>query len=237
MNILLVGAGGREHALAWKIAGSPLVTRLVCAPGNPGMAALAETRPVAAADVAGQVALAREIAADLVVVGPEAALEAGLADALAEVRIPCFGASARAAGIETSKVFMKAFASRHGLPTAAYQVFEDAAAAKAYARAHALPHVIKADGLTAGKGVVIAGDLAEADAAIDACLGGRFGTAGARVVIEEFLAGEEVSLFALADGQHDLLFGAAQDHKRAFGGDTGPQHTGEHGAPTLRPPP
>jgi phosphoribosylamine--glycine ligase len=226
MNILLVGAGGREHALAWKIAASPLLTRLVCAPGNPGMAGLAETRSVAVTDVAGQVALAREIKADLVVVGPEAALEAGLGDALAEVGVPCFGASARAARIETSKAFMKAFASRHGLPTAAYQVFEDAGAARAYARAHALPLVIKADGLTAGKGVVIAGDLAEADAAIDACLGGRFGAAGARVVIEEFLAGEEVSLFALADGERDLLFGAAQDHKRAFDGDKGPNTGG-----------
>ena len=226
MNILLVGAGGREHALAWKIAASPMLTRLVCAPGNPGMAALAETRAVAVTDVAGQVALARQIKADLVVVGPESALEAGLGDALAEVGIPCFGASARAAKIETSKAFMKAFASRHGLPTAAYEVFEDAGAAKAYVRAHALPLVIKADGLAAGKGVVIAGDLAEADAAIDACLGGRFGAAGARVVIEEFLAGEEVSLFALADGERDLLFGAAQDHKRAFDGDKGPNTGG-----------
>jgi phosphoribosylamine--glycine ligase len=238
MNILLVGAGGREHALAWKIAASPLLTRLVCAPGNPGIAALAKTRPVGVTDVAGQVALAREINADLVVVGPEAALEAGLADALAEAGIACFGASASAARIETSKAFMKAFASRHGLPTAAYQVFEDAAAAKAYVRAHALPHVIKADGLTAGKGVVIAGDLAQADAAIDACLGGRFGAAGARVVIEAFLAGEEVSLFALADGERDLLFGAAQDHKRAFDGDKGP-NTGGMGtyapAPALTP--
>src|SRR5579859_2130312 len=147
MNILLVGAGGREHALAWKIAASPLLTRLVCAPGNPGMATLAaEIRSVAATDVAGQVALAREIAADLVVVGPEIALEAGLADALAEAGIACFGASAAAARIETSKAFMKAFASRHGLPTAAYQVFEDAGAAKAYVRAQTLPLVVKADG-------------------------------------------------------------------------------------------
>jgi len=238
MNILLVGAGGREHALAWKIAASPLLTRLVCAPGNPGMAGLAETRPVAVTDVAGQVALAREIAADLVVVGPEAALEAGLADALAEIGVPCFGASARAARIETSKAFMKAFASRHALPTAAWAVFDDPAAAKAHVRRRRPPHVIKADGLAAGKGVIIAGDLAEADAAIDALLGGRFGTAGARVVIEEFLVGEEVSLFALADGERDLLFGAAQDHKRAFDGDKGP-NTGGMGAyapaPALTP--
>jgi phosphoribosylamine---glycine ligase len=234
MNILLVGAGGREHALAWKIAASPLLTRLVCAPGNPGMARHGEVRSVAATDVAGQVALAREIAADLVVVGPEAALEVGLADALEEACIPCFGASRRAARIETSKAFMKAFADRHGLPTAAYAVFEDADAAKAHVRATPSPHVIKADGLAAGKGVIIANHPDEAEAAIDAILGGRFGAAGARLVIEEFMAGEEVSLFALADGERDLLFGAAQDHKQAHDGDRGP-NTGGMG--TYAPPP
>ena len=234
MNILVVGAGGREHALAWKIAASPLTSRLVCAPGNPGMAEVAAIRPVAATDVAGQVALAREIGADLVVVGPEAALEAGLADALAEAGFPCFGATRAAARIETSKAFMKAFADRHGLATAAWRVFEDAAAAKAYVRATPPPHVIKADGLAAGKGVTIAGATAAADAAIDAILGGRFGAAGARLVIEEFMAGEEVSLFALADGERDLLFGAAQDHKRAYDGDRGP-NTGGMG--TYAPPP
>jgi phosphoribosylamine--glycine ligase len=229
MNILIVGAGGREHALTWKVAASPLVTRLVCAPGNPGMAELAEIRPIAAVDVAGQVALAREIAADLVVVGPEVALEAGLADALAEVGIPCFGASRPAARIETSKAFMKGFADRHGLPTAAWRVFEDVDAARAYVRANPPPHVVKADGLAAGKGVIIAADIAEADAAIEAVLGGRFGAAGARVVIEEYMVGEEVSLFAMADGERSLLFGAAQDHKRAFDGDHGP-NTGGMGA-------
>ena len=229
MNILLVGSGGREHALAWKIAQSPLVGRLVCAPGNPGMAQVAELRPVAATDVDGQVSLAREIAADLVVVGPESALEAGLADALARLGVPCFGASARASRIETSKAFMKGFAGRHGLPTAAFAVFDDAAAAKAYLAGRPAPYVVKADGLAAGKGVVIAGDLAEAAAAVDACLDGRFGAAGARVVIEDFMAGEEVSLFALADGETALLFGAAQDHKRAFDGDQGP-NTGGMGA-------
>jgi phosphoribosylamine--glycine ligase len=202
------------------------------------MAALGEIRPVAAADVVGQVALAREIAADLVVVGPEAALEAGLADALTEIGIPCFGASASAARIETSKAFMKAFADRHGLPTAAFGVFEDADAAKAYVDGRPAPYVVKADGLAAGKGVVIAADRAEAGAAIDDCLGGRFGSAGARVVIEEFMSGEEVSLFALSDGEHALLFGSAQDHKRAFDGDEGP-NTGGMGAyapaPALTP--
>ncbi len=229
MNILVVGSGGREHALAWKIAQSPLVKRLVCAPGNPGMAALAEIRAVAAVDVTGQVALAREIGADLVVVGPEVALEAGLADALEEVGIACFGASARAARVETSKAFMKAFAARHGLPTAAHRVFDAADEAATYLATMTAPYVIKADGLTAGKGVTIAADLAEARAAVDDCLGGRFGSAGARVVIEEFMTGEEVSLFALGDGETGLLFGAAQDHKRAFDGDQGP-NTGGMGA-------
>jgi phosphoribosylamine--glycine ligase len=238
MNILLVGSGGREHALAWKIAQSPRLARLVCAPGNPGIAEVAELRPIAVTDVDGQVALAREIGADLVVIGPESALEAGLADALVEAHIPCFGASAGAARIETSKAFMKAFASRHDLVTAAFGVFEDGAAAKAYVAGRAPPYVIKADGLAAGKGVVIAADRAEAESAIDACLDGRFGAAGARVVIEEFMAGEEVSLFALSDGQSAMLFGAAQDHKRAFDGDLGP-NTGGMGAyapaPALTP--
>jgi phosphoribosylamine--glycine ligase len=234
MNILLVGSGGREHALAWKIARSPLLSRLVCAPGNPGMATLGEIRAVAAVDVAGQVALAREVAADLVVVGPEAALAAGLADALAEAGVPCFGPMARAARIESSKAFMKAFARRHGLPTAAHDVFEDAALAKAFVRGREGPHVIKADGLAAGKGVTIAADGAEAEAAIDALLGGARAAPGQRVVIEDFMSGEEVSLFALCDGNAALPFGAAQDHKRAFDGDVGP-NTGGMGAYSPAP--
>ncbi|MEO6339126.1 MAG: phosphoribosylamine--glycine ligase [Caulobacteraceae bacterium] len=238
MNILLVGSGGREHALAWKIAASPLVKRLVAAPGSAGMAALAEIRPVTATDVKGLTALAREIVADLVVVGPEVALEAGLADALAAAGIPCFGASARAAQLETSKAFTKAFADRHGLPTAAYGVFEDPSAAKAFLDRFQPLYVIKADGLAAGKGVVIAETRPDAEAAIDDMLGGRFGTAGARVVIEEFMHGEEASLFALSDGRTALLFGGAQDHKRAYDGDLGP-NTGGMGtyspAPILSP--
>jgi phosphoribosylamine--glycine ligase len=234
MNILLVGSGGREHALAWKISQSPLVSRLVCSPGNPGMATIAEVRSVAVADIPGQVALALEIAADLVVVGPEAALEAGLADALARVGVPCFGASAAAARIETSKAFMKAFADRHSLPTAAFAVFDEVTSARAYLAARPGPYVIKADGLAAGKGVTIAPDLPAAVAAIEDCLGGRFGLAGARVIIEEFMAGEEASLFALCDGETAMLFGAAQDHKRAFDGDQGP-NTGGMGA--YAPPP
>ncbi len=226
MNILLVGSGGREHALAWKIAQSPLLTRLVCAPGNPGIERVCEIRPIKVTDVEGLAALAQEIAADLVVVGPESALEVGLADRLQELGIPCFGPTAAAAQLETSKAFTKAFCDRHGLPTSAYGVFEEAALAKAYLNQLDAPYVIKADGLAAGKGVVIAQTRAEADAAIDDMLGGRFGAAGARVVIEEFMVGEEASLFALSDGKTAMLFGAAQDHKRAFDGDQGPNTGG-----------
>jgi phosphoribosylamine--glycine ligase len=226
MNILLIGSGGREHALAWKIAQSPLCQRLVAAPGNPGIERLCEVRPVKVTDVEALVALAQEIAADLVVVGPESALEVGIADRLAELGIPCFGPTAAAAQLETSKAFTKAFCDRHGLPTAAYGVFEDAGLAKAYLSQFDAPYVIKADGLAAGKGVVIAESRAEAEAAIDDMLGGRFGAAGARVVIEEFMRGEEASLFALCDGKTAVLLGAAQDHKRAFDGDQGPNTGG-----------
>jgi phosphoribosylamine--glycine ligase len=229
MNILLVGGGGREHALAWKIAESPLLGRLVCAPGNPGMAAIAELRDVAAVDVAGQLTLAREIAADLVVIGPEVAVAAGLADALQAAGIPCFGPTAAAGRLESSKAFTKVFADRHGIPTARYGVFEEAAPAKAFLDRFTAPFVIKADGLAAGKGVVVAPDRAAAEAAIDDALGGRFGAAGAKVVIEEFLEGEIASLFALCDGREVLMFGGAQDHKRAFDGEQGP-NTGGMGA-------
>ncbi len=238
MNILLVGSGGREHALAWKIVQSPLLTRLVCAPGNPGMARLGEVRPLSATDVPGLVALAREIAADLVVIGPETAVEAGLADALAEANIACFGPTAAAGRLESSKAFTKAFCDRHHLPTAAYGVFEIAAPAKAFLDRFKPPYVIKADGLAAGKGVVIAETLAAAEAAIDDVLGGAFGSAGARVVIEEFLTGEIASQFSLCDGETVMLFGGGQDHKRAFDGDKGP-NTGGMGvyapAPVLTP--
>jgi phosphoribosylamine--glycine ligase len=238
MNILLVGSGGREHALAWKIAQSPRLTRLVCAPGNPGMAAQGELRPIKATDVAGLVALAQEIAVDLVVIGPESAVEAGLADALAQAGIACFGPSRAAGQLESSKAFTKAFCDRHDLPTAAYGVFAAPDAAKAFLTGFSAPYVIKADGLAAGKGVVIAQTRGEAEAAIDDMLGGGFGAAGARVVIEEFMAGEEASLFALGDGRTAMLFGAAQDHKRAFDGDQGP-NTGGMGAyspaPVLTP--
>ena len=234
MKVLLIGSGGREHALAWKIAQSPLLTRLVSAPGNPGMAALGEVRNVGATDVAGQVALAQEIGAELVVIGPDAAVEAGVADAMAQVGIPCFGPTAAAGRLESSKAFTKAFCARHGLPTAGYGVFETAAEAKAGLGQFEPPFVIKADGLAAGKGVIIAPTRAEAEAAIDDMLGGQFGAAGRRGVIEAFMTGEEVSLFALCDGEHYRLFGAAQDHKRAYDGDQGP-NTGGMGA--YAPPP
>ena len=238
MNILLVGSGGREHSLAWKIAASPLARRLVAAPGNPGMAELCELRAVAATDVAGLVALAREIAADLVVIGPETAVEAGLADALAGAAIPCFGPTAMAGQLESSKAFTKAFCDRHGLPTGAYAICETADDAKAALNRFTPPYVIKADGLAAGKGVVLTEDRVEAEAAIDDAFGGRFGAAGARVVIEEYLEGEIGSLFALCDGTDSLVFGWAQDHKRAFDGEQGP-NTGGMGtyspAPVFTP--
>jgi len=235
MNILLVGSGGREHALAWKIAQSPLVTRLVAAPGNPGMARYAELRPeFKATDAEGLAALAREMKADLVVVGPESALAEGLADRLNAAGVPCFGPTAKAAQLETSKAFSKAFLQRHGIPTAGYGVYEDVAEAKAALDHYAAPYVIKADGLAAGKGVAISPDKADAEAEIERMLGGRFGSAGSRVVIEEFMDGEEGSLFALCDGQRAVLFGGAQDHKRAFDGDMGP-NTGGMGAYSPAP--
>ncbi len=226
MKVLLVGSGGREHALAWKIAQSPMLTKLVVAPGNPGIASLCECRALSATDVDGLLALALEMAADLVVVGPESALELGLADRLAELSIPCFGPTAAAAKLETSKAFSKAFADRHRLPTAPHFTCEDATSASLALDAFAPPYVIKADGLAAGKGVVIAATRAEADAAVLDMLGGRFGSAGARVVIEAFMPGEEASLFALSDGEHAILFGGAQDHKRAYDGDEGPNTGG-----------
>jgi phosphoribosylamine---glycine ligase len=226
MNLLLVGGGGREHALAWKIAQSPLVTRLVAAPGSVGIAEVAEIRDIAATDVPALVALAQEIAADLVVAGPETALAEGLADALAAVNIPCFGPSRAAARLETSKGFAKALARDNALPIGDFAIFTDASAAHAHIEATPGPYVVKADGLAAGKGVVIAATRAEARAAVDDALGGRFGAAGASVLIEEFLEGEIISIFALSDGVTARLFGVSQDHKRAFDGETGPNTGG-----------
>ena len=235
MNILLVGSGGREHALAWKIAQSPLLKRLVAVPGNPGIARHAEiVADIKATDAEALTRLAREMQADLVVVGPESALAEGLADRLAAVGIPCFGPTAKAAQLETSKAFSKAFLQRHNIPTAGYGVYENVAEAKAALANYSAPYVIKADGLAAGKGVAISPDKADAEAEIERMLGGRFGSAGSRVVIEEFMDGEEGSLFALSDGTRAILFGGAQDHKRAFDGDTGP-NTGGMGAYSPAP--
>ncbi|WP_339915181.1 phosphoribosylamine--glycine ligase [uncultured Brevundimonas sp.] len=234
MNILLVGSGGREHALAWKIAQSPLLKRLVIAPGNPGMEGLGELQAIKATDVEALTALAREMKADLVVVGPESALELGLADRLAAANIPCFGPTKKAAQLETSKAFSKAFMERHDIPTAGYGVYERLHEARAALDVFHPPYVIKADGLAAGKGVAISPDLRDAEAEIERMLGGRFGSAGARVVIEEFMDGEEGSLFALCDGERAVLLGGAQDHKRAFDGDMGP-NTGGMGAYSPAP--
>ncbi len=235
MNILLVGSGGREHALAWKIAQSPLVSRLVCAPGNPGIGKHAELRPeLKVTDAEGLTAFAREMKADLVVVGPEAALEVGLADRLAAAGIPCFGPSAKAARLETSKAFAKAFMERWEIPTPGFGVYEKISEARDALKVFKPPYVIKADGLAAGKGVAISPDRKDAEGEIARMLGGRFGQAGARVVIEEFMAGEEGSLFALCDGTRAVLFGGAQDHKRAFDGDLGP-NTGGMGAYSPAP--
>lgn len=230
MKLLVVGSGGREHALAWKLAQSPLVTDIVAAPGNPGIAEVARCVPIAADDAAELAGLAAREQIDLVVVGPEMALAAGLADRLATLGIPCFGPTAKAAQLETSKAYTKDFCVRHAIPTADFKVFDDAIHAKAYLGTREPPFVIKADGLAAGKGVVIAETRREADAAVDEILFLRkFGTAGQRIVIEDFLPGEEASLFALCDGETAVFFGAAQDHKRAFDGDKGP-NTGGMGA-------
>ncbi len=230
MKILVVGSGGREHALCWAIRKSPLCSALYCAPGNAGIAEVADCLPVPVSDVPGLVALAQEKAVDLVMVGPEGPLVAGLVDALAAAGIKAVGPTAAAARLEGSKGFMKDFCARHAIPTAAYARFTDAAAAKAYVRAQGAPIVVKADGLAAGKGVVVATTEAEALAAIDMMMTERaFGDAGGELVIEEFLVGEEASFFALIDGETAIPLGAAQDHKAVGDGDTGP-NTGGMGA-------
>jgi phosphoribosylamine--glycine ligase len=229
MKLLIVGSGGREHALCWAISASPLVEHVYCAPGNAGIAEDAECVPIGAMDFAGIIAFCKKAAIDLVVVGPEAPLVAGLVDALEAEGIAAFGPSKAAAALEGSKGFMKDLCAREGIPTAAYRRFTEAAPAKAYIAAQGAPIVVKADGLAAGKGVVVAATFAEADAAVDAALSGRFGAAGTEIVVEEFLAGEEASFFALCDGEYALPLAAAQDHKRVGDGDTGP-NTGGMGA-------
>ncbi len=229
LNVLLIGSGGREHALAWKIAQSSMLAALYAAPGNPGIAEHAELSDLDVADHEAVIAFCRDKAIDLVVVGPEAPLVAGLADALKAAGIAVFGPSAAAAQLEGSKGFTKDLCARENIPTGAYQRFNNAPKAKAYARAQGAPIVIKADGLAAGKGVTVAMTIEEALAAIEDCFEGAFGEAGAEVVVEEFLHGEEASFFCLCDGKTALPFGTAQDHKRVGEGDTGP-NTGGMGA-------
>ncbi|MCO6388342.1 phosphoribosylamine--glycine ligase [Aliihoeflea sp. 40Bstr573] len=234
MNILLIGSGGREHALAWKIAASPMLTKLYAAPGNPGIAEHAKCVALDLDDHEAIAAFCKSEAVDLVVVGPEAPLVAGLADVLATHGIRVFGPTAAAARLEGSKGFTKDLCARYDIPTAAYQRFNNAPKAKAYVRQLGAPIVIKADGLAAGKGVTVAMTLEEAVAAIDDCFEGGFGEAGAEVVVEEFLEGEEASFFCLCDGRTALPFGTAQDHKRVGDGDTGP-NTGGMGAYSPAP--
>ncbi|MEY3701639.1 MAG: hypothetical protein RI891_931 [Gemmatimonadota bacterium] len=230
MKILLVGSGGREHALAWKLTRDDPTVEIIAAPGNAGIAAIARCVPTTVTDLDGLIALAKVEGVAFTVVGPEAPLEAGIVDRFRAEGLPIFGPTAAAARIETSKHFAKSLMLRAGIPTARAETFTEVAAAKAAVRAHSLPVVIKASGIAAGKGVVIAQSLEEADAAIEMMLVEQaFGAAGAEVLVEEFMQGEELSLFALTDGSHLLPFIAAQDHKRIGEGDTGP-NTGGMGA-------
>jgi phosphoribosylamine---glycine ligase len=235
MRILVVGSGGREHALCWAIGASPLCDKLYCAPGNAGIAEDAECVPIAADNVERLVAFAREQQIDFVVVGPEAPLVLGLVDRLDSAGIKAFGPRAAAAALEGSKGFMKDLAAHYGIPTAVYARFREPEAAKTYVASQGLPIVIKADGLAAGKGVVIAETLVQAIEAIDRMMGDRvFGAAGAELIVEEYLEGEELSFFALVDGKTALPLASAQDHKRAGDGDTGP-NTGGMGAYSPAP--
>jgi len=234
LNILLIGSGGREHALAWKLAQSPLVGELFAAPGNPGIAREACLAALDPNDFASLARFCRENAIGLVVVGPEAPLVAGLADRLRAEGIAVFGPSEAAAALEGSKGFTKDLCQEAGIPTAAYRRFAEPISARAYLHEVGAPIVVKADGIAAGKGVVVAETLDEALAAVDACFDGAFGEAGAEVVIEALLVGEEASFFAICDGTTAIAFGAAQDHKRAFDGDSGP-NTGGMGAYSPAP--
>ncbi|EFO34497.1 phosphoribosylamine--glycine ligase [Roseibium sp. TrichSKD4] len=234
MNILLIGSGGREHALAWALSNSPLLTKLFAAPGNAGIAEIAELISVDVADHEAVISFCQTNAVDFVVVGPEAPLVAGLVDDLTAAGIKAFGPSKAAAQLEGSKSFTKAICDAANIPTAKYGHFKTADDAKAYVEAHGAPIVVKADGLAAGKGVVVAMTKEEALAAVDACFEGSFGAAGAEVVLEEFLEGEETSFFVLVDGENFLPLATAQDHKRAYDGDKGP-NTGGMGAYSPAP--
>jgi len=235
MKVLVIGSGGREHALAWKLSRSPRVSKVLVAPGNAGTAREEGIANAPAHSVAEWLALAKSEQVSLTVVGPEAPLAAGVVDAFRAEGLAIFGPTKAAAQLEASKDFAKRFMARHGIPTAHYATFTDAAAAHAHVEAKGAPIVIKADGLAAGKGVVVAMDAAEAHAAIDLMLaGGGMGEAGHRVVIEEFMAGEEASFIVMADGRNALAFASTQDHKRIFDGDRGP-NTGGMGAYSPAP--
>ncbi|MBN9554371.1 MAG: phosphoribosylamine--glycine ligase [Alphaproteobacteria bacterium] len=238
MNILLVGSGGREHALAWALSASPMLTKLYCAPGNAGIAEVAERVAIPATDFAALVEFARSRRIDFAVIAADAQLVGGLWDAFEAAGIRALGPSKAAAVLEGSKGFVKDLCAEIGIPTAAYRRFREPAAAKTYAESLGLPVVIKADGLAAGKGVIIAATKAESDRAIDFMFEGGFGASGHEVVVEEFMEGEEASFFALSDGRNVIPLAGAQDHKRVGDGDTGP-NTGGMGAyspaPVLTP--
>ena len=234
MNILILGGGGREHALAWAVDQNPKCDRLIVAPGNAGIEMIAESADLDIMDADAVVVFAAQNSVDFVIVGPEAPLAVGVADRLRDAGILCFGPSQAAAQLEASKAFTKEICTAVNAPTAAYGHFTDAETAKAYVREQGAPIVVKADGLAAGKGVIMAMDLDTALAAIDDMFGGDFGAAGAEVVIEEFMEGEEASFFVLCDGENLLPIGTAQDHKRAYDGDEGP-NTGGMGAYSPAP--
>lgn len=234
MNVLLIGGGGREHALAWAMSASPKLSTLFCSPGNPGISEVATCIALDVEDHQAVVDFCRLNAVELVVVGPEAPLVAGLADDLRDAGLRCFGPGKVAAQLEGSKAFTKHLCDAANIPTAHYRTFSDAADAKAYIAEHALPVVIKADGLAAGKGVAIAETQDDANQFVDECFAGKFGAAGASLVVEEFLVGEEASFFAVCDGTNILSLDTAQDHKRVGDGDTGP-NTGGMGAYSPAP--
>lgn len=234
MNVLLLGGGGREHAIGWKLTQSPLLDRLISAPGNPGLAQIGSTAAIDPTDPAAVMALTSSESVDLVVIGPEAPLAAGVADALGAAAIPVFGPVAAAARLETSKTFAKEMMRRAGVPTGGSETFSDEDTALAYLARADGPYVIKADGLAAGKGVLVTSDLDEARAWVDDCFSGRFGTAGNLVVIEEFLDGDEISVFGLCDGTDVIGLRPARDYKRLSEGDRGP-NTGGMGSFTPVP--
>ncbi len=230
MNVLVIGSGGREHALCWALSASPMLTKLWCAPGNPGIARVATCVPIGALEIPQLVAFSQENPNDLVIPGPEAPLVAGVTDAMESAGITCFGPTKAAAQLEGSKSFTKEFADAAGIPPALWERFDDSRAACDFIQRRGVPIVVKADGLAAGKGVVVAETQDEAIAAVTAMMDhAAFGEAGRSIVIEECLTGPEVSLFALCDGADALLLGSAQDHKRVGDGDTGP-NTGGMGA-------